>query len=119
MMRAAQLRRVFGLTLIALLSGLVSCKSPAAASETPMPSETTNAAQQRVVGTLTRKGAEFNAWWALSDAQGKVWRLQTSSAEQAKQFEAWQNKRVEISGVKIENYLATEQLRVNSVQLLP
>jgi hypothetical protein len=58
-MRAAQLRRVFGLTSITLLSGLVSCKSPVAASETPMTSETTNAAQQRVVGTLTRKGAEF------------------------------------------------------------
>jgi hypothetical protein len=111
------IHRSLSIVLISAVGVIAGCKATVAA-----PAATENAQpalQQRVVGTLTRKGSEFNAWWALSDAQGKVWRLQTSSAEQAKQFEGWQNKRVEISGIKIEDYLATEQLRVNSAQLAP
>lgn len=117
MMLHTHFRRSLSIALISAVSALAGCKATVAA-----PAATGNvqpALQQRVVGTLTRKGSEFNAWWALADAQGKVWRLQTSSAEQAKQFESWQNKRVEISGIKIENYLATERLRVNNAQLAP
>jgi hypothetical protein len=78
--------------------------APAAATE--------GARELGLTGLLTLKGPEREAWWALTDERGVVWRLEPASADQAAQFVQWQNSRVVVDGVRVGSLLLTPQLRV-------
>lgn len=71
-----------------------------------------------VVGTLSLKGSDFNAWWALADDQGNVWRLVTTSDAQRLALQPMQHKRVTVTGEMMGKLLANEQLQVDKVVLV-
>lgn len=71
----------------------------------------------RMVGLLTRKGPELGAWWALTDAAGKVWQLDTANGELAEEFMQWQNRQVEVQGVPNGMSLSVPRLWVHRAQL--
>lgn len=66
----------------------------------------------QVVGLLTRKGPEIEAWWALTDDRGLVWRLELANADQLREFQQWQNRRIKVNGVRIGAVLSTPRVRV-------
>jgi hypothetical protein len=71
----------------------------------------------QATGLLTLKGPEMGAWWALTDASGVVWRLESSSIEQVAQWRQWQNRRIEVQGVTDGAYLSTTRLQVRKSSL--
>jgi hypothetical protein len=72
----------------------------------------------RVVGLLTLKGAEVDAWWALTEDSGVVWRLEPSGADQADILRQWQNRRITVDGVRVGAVLSTPRVRVERAQLV-
>lgn len=109
----------FACVLAATLSG---CMAPSVAGvPASQPSASVPADQNavRLVGLLTLKGPELGAWWALTDASGVVWRLDTANPEQFEQLRSWQNRRVEVEGVPNGMYLSTSRLKVSKAQLKP
>jgi hypothetical protein len=70
-------------------------------------------------GLLTLKGPELGAWWALTDASGTVWRLDTTGAAQFEQLRPWQNQRIEVEGVPNGTYLSTPRLMLDKARLKP
>lgn len=76
-----------------------------------------SSASQTIVGTLSMKGSEFNAWWALADDQGRVWRLVAKGDEQQKLLGTMQHKRVEVTGKPMGKMLANEQLQIEKMTL--
>jgi transcriptional regulator GlxA family with amidase domain len=75
-------------------------------------STTAKGASVQATGLLTLKGPEMGAWWALTDASGVVWRLESSNPEQVAQWRQWQNRRIQVQGVTDGAYLATTRLQV-------
>ena len=71
----------------------------------------------RVVGLLSLKGAEPGAWWAVTDDRGAVTRLETAAAEKLADFRQWQNRRVEVNGMRLATMLGISRLKVERVQL--
>lgn len=106
-----------GLVAACTFGGLPA--APAGGTSTPGPAESTNQDRLRIFGTLTRKGPEAEAWWAVTDARGSVWRIEPSGPDQARQFGQWQNRRVVVDGVRNGSVLATPRLRVEQAALVP
>lgn len=73
----------------------------------------------RIVGLLTRKGPDVEAWWALTDDRGVVWRLEPATADQAREFQQWQNRRIGVDGTRAGMVLATPRIRVERVLPMP
>ncbi len=85
-----------------------------------MNAESSDVARMRtVMGTLGLKGSDVNAWWALEDDQGRVWRLVTTTDEQRKLFDTMQHKRIEVTGKPLGKLLANEQLQVEKAAIAP
>jgi hypothetical protein len=121
MMRRALLQQALvGITTIGAFALLQGCKAPAAAGDSSMNTASNDVSATRTVaGTLGLKGSDLNAWWALEDDQGRVWRLVTKSDEQRKQFDTMQHKRIEVTGKPLGKLLANEQLQVEKAALAP
>ncbi len=87
----------------------------------PEPSTSQTAGQSSVQGqwqgVLTRKGPDLGAWWALTDSQGKTWRLEPSNPAQNQQLMVWQNRMVNVRGSSLPPMLATERIQLNEVVL--
>lgn len=93
-------RWVLAVTLLAL----VACAN--SASEPPR-----EIADLSISGNLTLKGAEPGAWWAVTDDQGRVWKITSPTPDQIAIFQRNQNHRVSIEGLRQEKYLAFDQIR--------
>jgi hypothetical protein len=72
-----------------------------------------------VSGNLTLKGAQPGAWWALTDDQGRVWKISGPTAEQVAAFQLAQNRRVTVQGQLEEKYLGFEQIRPLRINIAP
>ena len=90
--------------------------APAAADNTLPSSTEKNAA--RVVGVLSLKGSEPGSWWAITEDSGAVTRLENASDEQLANFRQWQNRRIEVRGMRLAPMLGVAQLTVTHAQLL-
>lgn len=88
--------------------------TPASQTTTVAPANET----VHIVGLLTLKGPELGAWWALGDDSGAVWRLEPASVEQTVSFRQWQNRRVEVDGVRAGMFLHTPMVKVERAQLV-
>jgi uncharacterized lipoprotein YajG len=118
MRRLVIVKRSAGVALMGALALLSGCKTPATAGEAPMSANNPSVTQTKVVvGTLSLKGSDFNAWWALADEQGNVWRLVTTSDAQRLALQPMQHKRVTVTGKMMGKLLAHEQLQVEKVAL--
>ncbi len=114
-------RAAVGIVATLAFASLASCEAPpvtTAGSSVNSPVVDT-ALSQTISGTLGLKGSDVNAWWALEDDHGRVWRLVTTSIEQRKLLSSMQYRRVEVTGKLVGRLLANEQLQVERAVLLP
>jgi hypothetical protein len=93
-------------------------RAPSTSAPTRTAAPDDGAQRLALIGLLTLKGPEREAWWALTDASGVVWRLEPASADQAAQFRQWQNGRVTVDGVRVGSVLWTPLLRVERARRL-
>ena len=91
---------------------------PVAAAAAAAQSPPTSPQTVHLTGLLTLMGAEQEAWWALSDSTGQLWRVDPASEAQSRQFRQWQNQRVAIDGVRAGTLLRTEIVQVQSARRL-
>lgn len=96
---------------VALLA-LAACVN--SASEPPR-----EIADVSISGNLTLKGSEPGTWWAVTDDQGRVWKIISPTPEQIALFQRAQNRRVSIVGSRQEKYLDFEQIRPSRVVTTP
>jgi hypothetical protein len=72
-----------------------------------------------ISGHLTLKGSQPGAWWAVTDDQGRVWKIASPTPEQVATFQKAQNGRVRIEGRRQTKYLSFEQIQPSSVVVTP
>jgi hypothetical protein len=72
-----------------------------------------------VSGQLTLKGSQPGAWWAVTDDQGRVWKIASPTPEQVATFQKAQNGRVSIEGRRQAKYLSFEQIQPSTVVVAP
>jgi hypothetical protein len=72
-----------------------------------------------VSGHLTLKGSQPGAWWAVTDDQGRVWKIAAPTPEQVATLQKAQNGRVRIEGRRQAKYLSFEQIQPSSVVVTP
>ena len=72
-----------------------------------------------VSGNLTLKGSQPGAWWAVTDDQGRVWKIASPTPEQVAIFQGAQNHRVSIEGRRQQKYLDFEQIQPARVVVAP
>lgn len=72
-----------------------------------------------ISGNLTLKGSEPGAWWAVTDDQGRIWKITSPTPDQVAMFQRAQNHRVSIEGRRQEKYLNFEQIRPSRVTTMP
>lgn len=106
--------------LVCTIAAITGCESIASGGESASSAKANSApvgSPVQVTGLLTLKGPEVGAWWALVDASGAVWRLESSSPEQWARWRQWQNQRVEVQGTANGAYLSVPRLQVTSSSL--
>jgi hypothetical protein len=62
-------------------------------------------------GQLTLKGSPPGLWWALTDDEGRVWKITAPTPEQQIMLEAAQNQRLRMLGRRAGKYLSFEQIK--------
>ncbi|MBH2018377.1 hypothetical protein [Polaromonas sp.] len=73
------------------------------------------AGQISISGNLTLKGSAPGAWWAVTDDQGRIWKITSPTPEQLAVFEKTQNHRIYIEGRRQGKYLNFEQLQPSRI----
>ncbi|MEO6320882.1 MAG: hypothetical protein ABIR56_09390 [Polaromonas sp.] len=106
--RISYLRRVLSVTLLALAACGNGAGNPG--PDTPDVS---------VSGSLTLKGTEPGAWWAVTDDQGHVWKISAPTPDQITAFQQAQNRRVRVDGRREEKYLNFDQIRPLRIVVAP
>ncbi len=101
-------RRVLAVTLLTLAGCGNGAGNPAL-----------DTADISVSGNLTLKGAEPGAWWAVTDDQGRVWKISSPTPDQIATFQRAQNHRVHVEGRREEKYLNFEQIRLLRITVAP
>ena len=106
--RTAALRGMLAPALLALAACVNSASGPAP-----------NSPDLSISGNLTLKGSEPGAWWAVTDDQGRVWKITSPTSDQIAMFQRAQNHRVRIEGQRQEKYLGFEQIKPSRVTTAP
>lgn len=70
-----------------------------------------DSSQVSVSGNLTLKGSEPGTWWAITDSEGRVWKITSPTPEQVATFERSQNRHLKIEGRRQGKYLSFEQIQ--------
>lgn len=99
-----------------MLCVLTACTSASARLTDVKPVMSSNS-QMRLSGELTLKGSEFNAWFALRDDDGRVWRLESDDEKLRQQMRDWQNRRVKVLATPMPKLLATDRVKLISISL--
>lgn len=71
-----------------------------------------------ISGPLTLKGSEPGTWWAVTDDEGRIWKIASPPPELEAIFEKIQNQRISVEGCQLEKELNFEQIEpylINSV----
>ena len=116
--------RCRAVALLAALGVLTGCGgqagvAPPAAAPQRSVAASSAAASVHLSGVLTLKGSEADAWWALSDDSGEVWRLEPAGDSQRVLFRQWQNGRVVVDGARTGTVLRTTIVTVQRIERLP
>ena len=106
--RMTALRGMLAPALLALAACVNSASGPAP-----------NSPGVSISGNLTLKGSEPGAWWAVTDDQGRVWKITSPTPDQIATFQRAQNHRVHIEGQRQEKYLGFEQIKPSRVTSAP
>ena len=94
-------------------------QAPAPSSISAQSSTKTDAVTEplTISGMLTLKGSDANLWLALSDVNGKVWRLESDDKNRLVQLREWQNRRVKVQGTKLTPFLNIDRLQIDRINL--
>ncbi|MET3119003.1 hypothetical protein AAKU64_003242 [Undibacterium sp. GrIS 1.8] len=90
--------------------------TPAAATQSSAKTDTV-AEQLTISGMLTLKGSDINLWLAVSDVNGKVWRLESDDKNRLVQLREWQNRNVKVKGTKLPAFLNVNRLQISNINL--
>ncbi|MBI3286365.1 MAG: hypothetical protein HYZ65_16165 [Burkholderiales bacterium] len=101
------------LALVMLLN-LTACADAPIPMRKPFAKPVSSQAPIELGGELTLKGSEYNAWFALRDDKGKLWRLESDDGKLLQQLRAWQNRRVKVVGLPLPKMLV-DRLKIISV----
>jgi hypothetical protein len=99
-------------TIVLVLSVLFGCVEGATGAGPDNP-------EISVSGNLTLKGPQPGAWWALTDSEGRVWKITSPTPEQIATFERSQNRRIKIDGRRQGKYLSFDQIQPLRVTTTP
>jgi hypothetical protein len=113
-------------TQLALLGMVLGCASTLAAKDAnepyALPSQPTLRTDETkavtIVGVLTRKGPDIDAWWAVTGDDGVIWKLEPANADQVALFQSMQNSRTRVKGVAAGFMLSFPILKVEQIELL-
>jgi hypothetical protein len=73
----------------------------------------------RISGPLTLKSSEPGAWWAVTDDEGRIWKIASPPPELEAIFEKIQNQRISVEGCQLEKELNFEQIEPHLVTSAP
>ncbi len=90
--------------------------TPVAATQSSAKTDTV-AEQLTISGMLTLKGSDVKLWLAVSDANGKVWRLESDDKTRLVQLREWQNRNVKVQGTKLPAFLNINRLQISNINL--
>lgn len=97
-----------------VLSSLIACANPDVPARNPVVTSENADASIVVSGELTLKGSEHNAWFALRDDNGKLWRLESDDSRLLQQMRDWQNRRVRVVALVLPRTLM-DRLKIISI----
>lgn len=96
---AVRVRRVLAAGLLALVASAAhSCELT---QENP---------GVRISGQLTLKSSEPGTWWAVTDDEGRIWKIASPPPDLVLIFENIQNQRINVEGCQLEKELNFEQI---------
>lgn len=73
----------------------------------------------RISGPLTLKSSEPGAWWAVTDDEGRIWKIASPPPELQAIFEKIQNQRISVEGCQLEKELNFEQIEPHLITSAP
>jgi hypothetical protein len=73
----------------------------------------------RISGPLTLKGSELGAWWAVTDDEGRIWKIASPPLELQAIFEKIQNQRINVEGCQLDKELDFEQIEPYLITSVP
>lgn len=94
----------------ALARGLLALGLLALAASVGHACEGTGLPAVRISGPLTLKGSEPGAWWAVTDDEGRIWKIASPPLELQAILEKIQNQRISVEGCQLEKELNFEQI---------
>ncbi len=102
----------------AMVRGLLALGLLALAASVGHACEGTGLPAVRISGPLTLKGSEPGTWWAVTDDEGRIWKIASPPLELQAIFEKIQNQRISVEGCQLDKELDFEQIEpylINSV----
>jgi hypothetical protein len=102
----------YGLAWIGLILALVGCVQGQSMGAPPQPGAL------QLNGQLTRKGPDLGGWWAVTQKDGSVWRIEAADAAQASLIERSQNQSVQAEGVAAGTFLNAPVLKLTRFKVL-
>jgi len=94
----------------ALVRGVLALGLLALAVSVGHACEGTDLPAVHISGPLTLKGAEPSTWWAVTDDEGRIWKIASPPPELQAIFEKIQNQRISVEGCQLEKELNFEQI---------
>jgi hypothetical protein len=73
----------------------------------------------RISGLLTLKSSEPGTWWAVTDDEGRIWKIASPPPELKAIFEKIQNQRISVEGCQLEKELNFEQIEPYLITAVP
>jgi hypothetical protein len=73
----------------------------------------------RISGPLSLKSSEPGTWWAVTDDEGRIWKIASPPPELKAIFETIQNQRISVEGCQLEKELNFEQIEPYLITAVP
>jgi hypothetical protein len=103
----------------ALARGVLVAGLLALASSVGHACEGTARPSVRISGSLTLKGSEPGTWWAVTDDEGRIWKIASPPPELQAILETIQNQRISVEGCQLEKELSFEQIEPHLITSAP
>ena len=103
----------------ALVRGVLALGLLALAASVGHACEGTALPAVRISGPLTLKGSEPGTWWAVTDDEGRIWKIASPPPELQAIFEKIQNQRINVEGCQLGKELDFEQIEPYLITSVP
>ena len=103
----------------ALVRGVLALGLLALAGRVGHACEGTGQAAVNISGPLTLKGSEPATWWAVTDDEGRIWKIAAPPPDLQAVFQTIQNQRISVEGCQLEKELNFERIEPYLVTSAP